>query len=152
MARISNYNPKQSDLLLEFLKNSKGEHVSADMILAYLAEKGTPVGKATVYRYLDLLEKQEMVRKYQTDDRRKACYQYVEDMSNCRCHYHLKCLQCGKLYHVTCHELDHVAEHMLREHGFLVDESRTVYYGVCATCRGVTPEPEEECECTCGRH
>lgn len=151
MARISNYNTKQRDLILEFLKKSQGEHVSADMILEYLTENGTPVGKATVYRYLDLLEKQEMVRKYQTDDRRKACYQYVEDMTNCKCHYHLKCLTCGKLYHITCHELDHVASHMLKEHGFLVDESRTVYYGTCSKCRGLDPTPEEV-ECHCHEH
>lgn len=124
--------------------------MTADMILDYLAENGTPVGKATVYRYLDLLEKQEMVRKYQTDDRRKACYQYAEDMSACRCHYHLKCLNCGKLFHITCNELDHVAEHMLKEHGFLVDESRTVYYGVCAKCRGLEGT-EEECHCQEGQ-
>lgn len=150
MARISNYNTKQRDLILEFLKQSQGEHVTADMILEYLAENGTPVGKATVYRYLDLLEKQEMVRKYQTDERRKACYQYVEDMATCRCHYHLKCLNCGKLFHITCNELDHVAEHMLKEHGFLVDESRTVYYGVCAKCRGLEGA-EEECACQEGQ-
>lgn len=135
MARLSNYNTKQRDLILEFLKESHGEHVTADMILQYLEEKGTPVGKATVYRYLDLLEKQEMVRKYQTDDRRKACYQYVEDIENCKRHYHLKCLNCGKLFHITCEELDYVGEHMLKEHGFRVDDSRTVYYGVCEKCR-----------------
>lgn len=152
MARISNYNTKQRDLILEFLKQSGGEHVTADMILEYLAENGTPVAKATVYRYLDLLEKQEMVRKYQTDDRRKACYQYAEDMTSCRYHYHLKCISCGRLFHITCHELDHVAEHMLKEHGFLVDESRTVYYGMCASCRGVESAEEKECECTCKGH
>ena len=142
MARISNYNTKQRDLILEFLKNSKGEHVTADSILAYLEKQGTPVGKATVYRYLDLLEKQEIVRKYQTDDRRKFCYQYIEDIMNCRCHYHLKCLKCGKLFHITCEELDHVGEHMLKEHGFLVDDSRTVYYGVCERCRQ-SDEPKQ---------
>jgi len=136
---------------LEFLKQSQGEHVTADMILEYLSDHGTPVGKATVYRYLDLLEKQEMVRKYQTDDRRKACYQYAEDMANCRYHYHLKCVSCGRLFHITCHELDHVADHMLKEHGFLVDESRTVYYGMCSLCRGVEPVEEKACECTCDR-
>ena len=135
MARLSNYNTKQRDLILEYLKASQGEHVTADMILKYLAVHKTPVGKATVYRYLDLLEKNEMVRKYQTDERGKSCYQYIGDIHNCRYHYYLKCVECGTLFHITCEELDHVSEHMLKEHGFLVDDSRTVYYGTCESCR-----------------
>ena len=135
MSRISNYNTRQRDMILDFLKDSEGEHVTADEILNYFEEKGTPVGKATVYRYLDLLEKQEIVRRYQIDGRRKCCYQYIKDIEHCKHHYHLKCVKCEKLFHITCEELDHVSEHMIREHGFLVDESRTVYYGICEECR-----------------
>ena len=48
----------------------------------------------------------------------------------------MKCVACGKLEHLSCSHLDGIGEHVAREHGFLIDSSRTVFYGICKECGG----------------
>lgn len=128
------YNTKQRELILECLANSNGRHITAEDILEYLKENDTPVGKSTVYRYLDALTKQNIIRKYSIEDRVGACYQYLGYQEECKEHYHLKCSCCGKLFHVSCEVMDKINLHILKEHHFKVDNSKTVFYGICKNC------------------
>ena len=41
---------------------------------------------------------------------------------------------CGRLFHTECAYLNTLSEHIKNEHGFLVDGSKTVLYGLCKTC------------------
>ena len=41
----------------------------------------------------------------------------------------------GELLHVDCSYLNALAPHILEHHGFEVDNSRTVMYGLCRRCR-----------------
>ncbi|MGN1098665.1 MAG: Fur family transcriptional regulator, partial [Clostridia bacterium] len=109
-------------------------HVSAGDIAAHLRSVESSVGTATVYRQLDKMVEAGLVRKYSLDG--GACYQYVGGGQGCREHFHLKCLKCGALIHVDCEFLSGLAPHILEHHGFEVDNSRTVMYGICRECRG----------------
>lgn len=131
------YNTKQRELILRYLSESNGQHVKAEEILDYLKSQDTPVGKSTVYRYLDALVEQNLVRKYTVEEGQGACYQFVGDAGHAHCkeHYHLKCSNCGELFHISCEFMDKINAHILKEHGFIVDNSKTVFYGVCEKCR-----------------
>lgn len=144
MARLTNYNTRQRELILEYLRINKDGHVTANQIIQYLKENNTPVGKSTVYRYLDLLLEKDMIRKYTLENGKRACYQYIDDVERCKHHFHLKCVKCGELFHVTCEVLDNVKNHILTDHGFLIDSSRTVYYGICRECQGKLQIKEEK--------
>ena len=74
------------------------------------------------------------VRKFTGGDGDSACYQYAGKNAECREHYHLKCTECGKLIHAECKFLSELSAHIYNEHGFKVDGSRTVLYGVCGDC------------------
>lgn len=126
---MADYKTKQGEMILSYLKSSPSPHVSAMEIAACLK-----VGTATVYRRLDKMVEAGLVRKYILDG--GACYQYVGGEKECREHFHLKCLKCGELIHVDCGFLSSVAPHILEHHGFEVDNSRTVMYGICKKCRG----------------
>lgn len=82
------------------------------------------------------LEAQGLVRRYSLDDRGSACWQYTggAEESECGAHFHLKCLRCGELYHLDCDHLQEIADHVRKDHGFAIDPSRTVFYGVCEAC------------------
>ena len=41
-----------------------------------------------------------------------------------------------KVIHLECGEMAHLGEHMLADHGFQWDFTRTVFYGICEECRG----------------
>ena len=111
-------------------------HLTADEMLKILDEMGSPVSKATLYRFLDVLVSTGDLRKYITTDGEKACYQYIDEEKGCHEHYHLKCIECGKLIHVECSELDEIQQHIGEHHNFHVDRSRIVLYGTCSDCMG----------------
>ncbi|MCH5325506.1 MAG: transcriptional repressor [Eubacterium sp.] len=125
-----NYKTKQSELILEYIKQNADRHLTADEISDGLKSE---VGKTTVYRNLERLCEQGVVRKYILSDGGSACYQYADCGQRTR-HFHLKCLKCGRLLHLECDHLTEIDEHIKAEHGFTVDPSRTVFYGRCADC------------------
>ena len=130
------YNTKQREKLLEFLIENKERHMSVQNISSYFSGEGITVGTATIYRQLDKLVEQGIVRKYVIDEKTGACYQYIEEQEGCRKHFHLKCTRCGRLIHLTCDHLSGLGEHIYEHHGFRVDPSKTVFYGLCAECEG----------------
>ena len=52
--------------------------------------------------------------KYVADKGEKAVFQYVDEGRHCREHLHLKCVQCGRIYHLDCHFMDEVRASLSR--------------------------------------
>lgn len=133
MKRDSEYNTRQKEKLLDYLIENKDKHTNVPTISAYLSAEGTPVGVATIYRRLDKLVDQGLVRKYVIDGKTGACYQYIGD-NVCSEHFHLKCVRCDKLIHINCSHLMEINDHIREHHGFVIDPSKTVFYGICSDC------------------
>ena len=131
---MEGYNTKQKEYILEYLRVNADRHVSVGDIVAHFRATGRVVSTTTVYRYLDRLSRRGAVRKYVIDESSGACYQYIEDAAECAEHFHLKCTECGRLMHVSCEYLGEVGEHIGAHHGFAIDRSKTVFYGVCSAC------------------
>ena len=72
--------------------------------------------------------------KYVADKGEKAVFQYVDEGRHCREHLHLKCVQCGRIYHLDCHFMDEVRAHLMAEHGFTLQCEGSVLYGLCRHC------------------
>ncbi len=142
MARSANYNTRQREHILKYLRDNSSGHTTAGVIALYLHSQGTPVGIATIYRYLDQLAEEGIVRKYTIDNKTGSCYQYIGSDTNCTNHFHLKCVKCEKLFHVECDFLNELDVHILAHHGFSVDHTKTVLYGCCMDCR--EPLTDEE--------
>ncbi len=130
---MEGYRTRQRELILEYLQNSQGHHLCPEEILEYLKDKGSPVGRSTVYRFLERLVEQGKVRKYYLGEGQGACYQYAQGQ-DCQEHFHLKCVECGSLIHVQCDYLNQISRHVLEHHGFTIDHTKTVLYGLCAQC------------------
>lgn len=129
------YRTRQREVILEFLKNSDSRHVSIEEVLEHIKAAGEKVGRTTIYRYMEKLTDEGVLRKYFIEEGAGACYQYVNPQKNCREHFHLKCLKCGSLIHVECEYLEQIGSHILTHHGFEVDNTKTVFYGICRDCR-----------------
>ena len=134
MRNKNGYNTKQRNEILDYLKNNAARHLSVDDITIALSSLGISVGKTTIYRYMDKLVNEGRVRKYFVSNSKSACYEYIGDNTDCKMHYHFKCTNCGHLLHVDCDMLDCVFKHMNSDHGFVVDGTKTVIYGMCAGC------------------
>jgi Fur family ferric uptake transcriptional regulator len=133
MANIR-YKTNQRKLILDFIIENKGRHVTADDVLFALRRKGYAIGKATIYRYFDCLVEEGTLRRYSPIDGASACYEYAGDPEECGSHYHMKCELCGCLFHTECNFLDEISAHMSEHHGFKLDKSKTVFYGICHEC------------------
>jgi len=147
-----NYKTKQKSFILECIKETDGKHFTADDIAEMLNKKGNRVGMATVYRHLERLLSEGEIKKYTIYGKAGACYQYSGE-AVCE-HFHLKCTGCGKLIHADCTFLDKLSEHIAEDHGFLIDGTRTVFYGKCSECsKGNVKIIEcKKQKCSCHKH
>lgn len=134
MENKKSYKTKQKDLIMECLIDNKDIHIKADEIVYYLQNRGKHVGKTTVYRYLDKLVEEGLVRKYFIEEGKGACYQYADNNDSCYKHFHMKCTNCGELVHLTCEKLDEISKHVELNHNFTIDNYKTVFYGRCGVC------------------
>ena len=140
MASQGEYRTRQRERILQLLTERRGEHLSAEEVVDLLRREGAPVGRATVYRYLERLVEQGSARKYFLEGGAGCCYQYSGG-EDCREHFHLKCTGCGALFHVDCDYLDALERHVFDHHQFIIDNTKTVLYGLCAGCAAKKGEP-----------
>ena len=123
------YETKQKGIILDRLAGRQGESFSPKELHALCAEKGTPVGLATVYRQLERLTESDNVKRL-VDVHGSVRYEYAQDGAS----FCLRCDICGRLTHADCSLLEEVAEHMSEEHGFRINTGRSVLYGRCREC------------------
>lgn len=128
------YNTKQKQLILDLFLENKEKQFTCEEIESELKNKGTPVGKSTVYRYILKLQNEGKVRKFNDESLKSAIYSYVENKEECCNHLHLKCLHCGEFVHLNCHITEEVTSHLINDHKFILDNSKTVLYGICEKC------------------
>lgn len=135
MSSRSAYRTKQKDILLSYLETIPGVHVTAAKVCEHFKSQGTAIGQSTVYRQLDRLVDEGLVKKYVIDANSPACFEYVSGrhISEDVC-FHCKCEKCGKLIHLHCEELSEIQTHLLNDHHFKLNPMRTVFYGLCEDC------------------
>lgn len=124
------YNTKQKQLIIDYLKDNSDKCLTVFDIKKHFEKSNIEIGQTTIYRCLDLLEKDNKVVKYVNSD--CSSYQYIED--DCHLHFHLKCIKCGNLIHLDCLELEKLESHIKGEHKFQIDNSKTIIYGICKIC------------------
>ncbi len=135
MASGAKYKTKQKAQILSFLESARGEHLSAKDVQKRLEDQGVQMGTATVYRQLESLVTEGLVRKYNLGPGNGACFEYIgEDQCEHEHCFHCMCTECGTLIHVECGHLASISGHMMEQHGFAVDPLRTVFYGKCPNC------------------
>lgn len=129
------YRTRQRQRIMEYLTEHSHEHLTADDIALYFQQGGERIGKSTVYRYLDYLVQEGIVRRFHLDNDGAACYQFIGEREDCHLHLHLKCSKCGELFHVDSPTLSKIDREMEDAYGFAVDHTKTVLYGDCGECR-----------------
>lgn len=108
-----------------------GGHLSVDDIEQLLRSRDVHVGKATIYRTLDLLVESRMVveRDFGEGFRR---YERVPGHPH---HEHLICLRCGKVVEFQNDRLERLKALIADEYGFQHSHHRLEIYGACRECQ-----------------
>ncbi len=108
------------------------EHLSVEEIEGCLRGRGERIGKATIYRTLDLLVRSKLVDEH---DFGEGFKRYEHRLSRQPVHEHLICLSCGKVTEFRSSEILRLEERVAREHGFRPSRHKLEIYGLCADCR-----------------
>lgn len=108
------------------------EHLSVDDIERALREAGERIGKATIYRTLDLLVKSRLVEEH---DFGEGFKRYEHRLSQQPVHQHLVCLECGRVDEFESPEVPAIEARVAREFGFRPTRHRLEIYGLCRACR-----------------
>ncbi len=106
-------------------------HVTAEELHHTLAETGTRIGLATVYRTLSLLCDCGLAAR-----RRFGASTFrFEPIHQRRHHDHLVCIRCGKVAEFERPEIEQLQRRVFEENDFLVHSHRLELYGICAACQ-----------------
>lgn len=120
----------QREVVASVVFDSEG-HLSVDDIENRLRDRGERIGKATIYRTLDLLVRSRLVTEH---DFGEGFKRYEHRLSQHPIHEHLICLECGKVEEFESRELYRVENRVRSEHGFLPVRRRLEIYGLCREC------------------
>lgn len=131
----STYNTKQKKLVHDLMQSNGQKQLTCDEITYLLLQNGTPVGKTTVYRQLERLASEGVLKKHNSHSSKSFVYQYVDTSLHCDEHMHLRCIKCGKYEHLSCDFMKTVSEHISQHHNFAVSNSCTEIMGICGNCR-----------------
>ncbi|MGD8321214.1 MAG: Fur family transcriptional regulator [Gemmatimonadota bacterium] len=107
------------------------DHLSVDDIEQRLRERGDRIGKATIYRTLDLLVRSRLVEEH---DFGEGFKRYEHRLSRQPVHEHLICMECGKVIEFQSDEIQAVEARMRSEHGFVPVRHRLEIHGLCREC------------------
>lgn len=128
------YSTKQREKIIKALKELEGKDITIKDLLDYFKNNDIKIGQATLYRNLESLVEENIVRKYTLANERSARFEYIADVKDCHNHFHFKCEKCGKLIHFNCETFLKAQNHLAQEHGFDINHLNTVIYGECRSC------------------
>jgi Fur family ferric uptake transcriptional regulator len=120
-------------------------HLSVDDIEREIRERGERIGKATIYRTLDLLVRSRLVEEH---DFGEGFKRYEHRLSRHPIHEHLICLECAKVTEFESSEMYSVENRVRQQMGFTPVRHRLEIYGLCKECREAGVElPNEGLTC-----
>lgn len=123
-------NSKQREIILETLAENP-IHPTAEQLYALVKPKAPAISLATVYRNLNLLADNGMVKKICGLNGTAHFDHHTHE------HYHFICQKCNKVYDVPYDIAPHLAEDVLAKTGLIVESCDIALRGICRNCKQV---------------
>lgn len=111
---------------------SSNDHLSVGDIEQRLRQDQHRIGKATIYRALELLVRSKLVEEH---DFGEGFKRYEHRLSREPVHEHLICLECDRVIEFRSEEVKRIEDWVLDAHGFAPSRHRLEIYGLCRECR-----------------
>ena len=119
----------QRHVVLRVIASSQ-DHLTPEAIFEKSRELDPNIGKVTVYRTLDLLDKLGLVCKIHSKEGRRS-YMMRRPSEH---HHHLVCSDCGKVVDLTACDLIEAGKKVAEESGFTIKGHLLEFYGICPDC------------------
>jgi Fur family transcriptional regulator, ferric uptake regulator len=114
-------------------------HLSVEEIEAELKKRGERIGKATIYRTMEILVRSGLVEDHDFGDGFKR-YEHLFGHQGGHQHQHLVCTNCRSVTEFRRPEIQRIQDEVARAHGFLPARHRLEVYGLCPDCRAAGVE------------
>jgi Fur family ferric uptake transcriptional regulator len=122
---------QQREAIAEVVFGGSGQ-LSVEEIESRLRDRSERIGKATIYRTLEMLVKSGLVEEHDFGEGFKR-YEHLFGQKPVR--EHLICTECGTVSEIHSSELVRLQEEEARRHGFLPARYRLQIYGLCTRCQ-----------------
>lgn len=119
---------KQRELILNTVLNNK-VHPTADYVYNYLKEDNPELSLGTVYRNLNFLAENNMLKKISVPNGSDCFDGTLTD------HQHLVCIKCGEVSDICISELSVIENKIYNKTGFSINTSSLAFEGICQKCR-----------------
>jgi Fur family ferric uptake transcriptional regulator len=119
----------QRKLVIDALHDSIN-HSTAEELIERVQAKMPEVHKSTVYRTLELLEKNGCIYKSELDEH--IIYHHSEGDH----HHHLVCSKCGKIIECNDNIFNLIEKRLAEKYSFMMDFKHLVISGICEECKG----------------
>lgn len=126
------YKTEQRKALLAFFTKNSGEAFSVEQILSAL-DPSAQISRSSIYRNLDKMVQEGLLRKTLSADGRKALYCHADCRQHCD-RIHLQCGKCGRVFHMEDPSDEKRLKSVLGKSGFRLDEHTAVLPGTCRDC------------------
>ncbi len=118
---------KQKQLILGVVQN-RCDHPTADTIYLEVRALDEKISRGTVYRNLEQFADEGIILRVKVPgaDRYDSRTDY---------HYHILCRKCGGVCDAPIAYRNEIDNAVSEESGFLIERHRTVFEGLCPSCR-----------------
>ena len=127
--KMKTYNTHQRKSLIDFLQSNSSKAFTIEEIISEIGE----ISQSTAYRLMTKLVEEGLVHRTVKGNSRSFVYQYIND-KKCEGHLHMKCTDCGKVYHLDSNTTAQIQSNIMNSTSFEVD-SHTVLLGKCSVCK-----------------
>lgn len=124
--------------VLNVLEQHDGHMTSGDVLDA-VARIDPAVGRASVFRTLDLLTQLAIIRPTYVDSSMTPTYVLLPDGH----HHHIVCVNCNRVIHFDDCGLDDLARHLEREYHVTLTGHLLEFYGRCEACQKLANGTDE---------
>jgi Fur family transcriptional regulator, ferric uptake regulator len=116
--------------VLETLLSSH-EHMSSADVLAEAQARHPELGRASVFRSLDLLTRVGIVRPTYIESSGTPRYVVLPDGH----HHHVICTQCNRIFEIHRCNMGPLIQDLEAEYGVTITGHLVEFYALCADCR-----------------
>lgn len=127
--RLAGYKLTPPRLAVLNILDDNDEHLTRAQILARVQQAQPTIGRATVYRTLDLLIRLGVVRPIYLGEQ-QVCFTRAD-----RGHHHLICSDCGQVVEFDECALGELQDTLARRLNFDIRGHLLEFYGLCQRCQ-----------------
>lgn len=128
---MKTYNTHQRKALIEFLQSNSEKAFTIEEIVCSMNEN--EISQSTAYRLMTKLVEEGLVHRSVKGNSRSFLYQFINN-EKCEGHLHIKCTDCGKVYHLD-HDVSALIQNDIKKNTAFEIDSHTVLLGKCGTCK-----------------